>query len=359
MAGKKTPTEGVTAVGKDRNIAYIDLHFVVSNDRQSRGHGVCPALEAAGYGLFRPVETHPDNKPVMAMLLSGTAEEQQQGCGLIDEHFPQLANVISSMKRRGQMQNIRVNPAMDDDGKELTGKYDVRVGMRRCVAKAYIHAQSGGKVPARMLAEIVERGSDKDGFLEALEENTCRANESPIDQAKMYLQLKKQDMKLKEIAEEVGEDYQTVRNRLQLLQLPQEWQDKIHEGKVGHSPQTLKKLLEKHSAPPKGGKSEGEGNGEGSGTGEGTAEPERKRVLTLKQTEAFYTATERPVDHKVLGTVTEAQWALVTEDVRKFWADQLKVEYHSRRELKKMADDAQKAALAAAQAAAEAENDGE
>ncbi len=101
----------------------------------------------------------------------------------------------------------------------------------RTLAWLYNHAKSAGKIPARITAEIVESEA-KDSLLSSLSEN-IRAEPSPIDEAKSFRKLEKTfGMKAKEIAGVTGKDEKVVRERLKLLKLPMELQEKVHLGKL-------------------------------------------------------------------------------------------------------------------------------
>ena len=80
-------------------------------------------------------------------------------------------------------------------------------------------------------AEVVE-ADGKESLLTSLSEN-MREEPSPIDEAKSFRRLEKAfGMKAQEIADLTGKDDKVVRERLKLLKLPLDVQDKVHLGKL-------------------------------------------------------------------------------------------------------------------------------
>lgn len=133
--------------------------------------------------------------------------------------------LANDMMAQGQLQPIRVRPAED-------GKYNLVFGCRRCLARLYIHA-ADPKFPARLTAEVVDETDARANLFASFGEN-IRANPSPMDEARLFVKLKKvHGMSPTDIAQAVGLDVQVVRMRQRLNQLPLDIQQKVHEGKLG------------------------------------------------------------------------------------------------------------------------------
>ncbi len=131
-----------------------------------------------------------------------------------DEEINSLAE---SIKKRGVLQPVIV--------RKIDGKYQLVAGERRWRAAKVAGLE---KIPARVI------DIDDNGALEiALVENLDRKDLNPIELAKGY-QLLKERFKLtqEEIAKKIGRSRSAVANTLRLLQLDEEVQKLIHEGKL-------------------------------------------------------------------------------------------------------------------------------
>jgi ParB/RepB/Spo0J family partition protein len=295
MSNKKKLSNGVSEA---KGYVTIDIRQIRDNSYQSRGHGVIPGLNKQGYGLFRKMEGQDGNEPIMSMLLSDNAEIRTKAVGLVDEHEPDIKELASSIATTGQLHNIGVQRMKTEEGKP-TEFWDVVYGMRRTIARAYNHARSGGEIPAIIFAKEAEDIVDPvDLHFQALAENRGRRDESPMDECRRFMFLKKQGLKTKAIAEKMGENEQNVRNRLQLARLTQEEQERVHKGTLGMV-NALKALKERDN---------------GTGTGEAANIPEtRHRLPTYKQALTLLVTATKPED------VKDEEWTLLqTDDVRRY-----------------------------------------
>jgi len=196
------------------------------------------------------------------------------------------------MATMGLLEPIRVRPA------EEKGKYDLIFGCRRCLAWLYNHAKAAGKIPARITAEVVE-AEGRESLLSSLSEN-MRAEPSPIDEAKSFRKLEKSiGMKPSEIANAMGKDVKVVRERLKLLRLPADVQEKVHLGKI--SQKKALTLLDSDKD-----KTIGSSSGP-------------RRLPAIKEVEKLYCT---PKDQ-----LPEAYAPLITEEVRRLFAYWLQVSY--------------------------------
>ena len=136
----------------------------------------------------------------------------------------ELQQLVESLKTHGQLQPIRVRWS------QAHGKWIVIAGERR-----YRAAQRAGL--GKLACVFVETEVSADVLLEEqLIENAIRSDLKPIEQARAYRRL--MDMKSwtgKQIAERLQLHPTTVTRALQLLELPEQVQTHIDEGKLAPS----------------------------------------------------------------------------------------------------------------------------
>jgi ParB/RepB/Spo0J family partition protein len=273
-----------------RSFMELDIADIVSADENLRD--AVPRLHAKGYGVFEG--TDKQATPLASLALSQDNLERRTYLKLVEEHEPEIEALADNMATMGLLEPIRVRPT------EEKGKYDLVFGCRRCLGWLYNVAKSGGKIPARLTAEIAE-SDGKESLLVSLSEN-LRVEPSPIDEAKTFRRLEKTfGMKSSEIAAATGTDVKVVRERLKLLKRPLEVQEKVHLGKLSQK-KALAQLEDKATAPPS----------------------DTRRLPPLKMIETLYNARheELPDDYE----------PLITEDVRRLFAYWLKIKFKARTE---------------------------
>ena len=143
-------------------------------------------------------------------------------------------------------------------------------------------------------------------LLSSLSEN-MRVDPSPIDEAKSFKKLEKTfGMKVSEIAAVTGKDPKVVRERLKLLKLPLDVQEKVHLGKLAQHKALAQFEGDKGKATVS------------------SADP--RRIPQIKVIEKLYEAQhdQLPPDYE----------PLITEDVRRLFAHWLKITYKPQAEVK-------------------------
>jgi ParB family chromosome partitioning protein len=133
-----------------------------------------------------------------------------------------MDELAASIKERGVLQPILVTPTSD-------GTYEIIAGERRWRA-----AQKAGLTEVPVL---IKTGSETDRFEIALVENIQREDLNPIEQAKAYSRLQNEFHLTQEaIAQAIGKDRAVVANTLRLLNLSEDMQQTLSEGKIsaGH-----------------------------------------------------------------------------------------------------------------------------
>ncbi len=272
----------------DRTYVELDLASITGATENLRE--TAPRLSEQGYGVFQATEHQPES--LKAMALSGDAQRQAEFVSLIDKYEPEIKELADNMSIVGQLEPIQVRAT------EEKGKYDLVFGARRTLARLYIYAKSGGRIPARLTAEIVYQDG-KDALYASLSEN-IRVEPSPIDEARSYERLRKTfGMSAKEIGEAMGKGEKVVRTRLRLLKLPKELRQKVHLGKLGVE-RALKHLDKGEEQPGD--------------------KPSRK-APSLKQLQQYYSSAPDDLPDDIR--------PFITEDVRKLLAHWLGVNYQA------------------------------
>lgn len=134
----------------------------------------------------------------------------------------QLSELVESIRERGIIQPLIV--------RQVGGKYELIAGERRWRA-----AQQVGLTHAPV---IVREASDVEVLELALVENLQREDLNPIEEAMAYARLSKEfSMTQEEIARKVGKNRATVANAMRLLDLDDEVQGFVRQGRlsVGHA----------------------------------------------------------------------------------------------------------------------------
>lgn len=134
-----------------------------------------------------------------------------------------FADLMRSIQNDGVLLPITVRPV---DG----GRYQISSGQRRFTAAKELGMEE--------IHAIVKPQTDEEAFVTTIVENMQREDLSPLEQAYAFKRLQ-QDFGYtqEQIAQQVGKDRSTVTNCLTLLNLPEEMQQALEEGKLtsGHA----------------------------------------------------------------------------------------------------------------------------
>lgn len=207
--------------------AQIDVSEIVSNKMNHRS----PAKGCSdmGYGAFSTVkdDAGESNKPTLISLaLSDDANKRAEFVKLIEKCDPDIAEHAENARTLGQLQAIRVRP--------VDGGYDTIFGARRVLQRMYLVCKYGES--PKINACIVEC-DDLSARAAAMSENTARKNPDVIEAGKYYEELrKKEGLTYQQIAEVVGENWQTVRRSSKIATSPKlstEQKEKISRGEMG------------------------------------------------------------------------------------------------------------------------------
>lgn len=128
-----------------------------------------------------------------------------------------LRELADSIKAEGLHQPIILRPR--------SGRFEIVAGDRRFLAHQILGRET---IPA-----IVRDMDDQTCELTRATENLQRVDISPIEEALVYEALhEKEGMPIKEIARRLGRSVSTVKGRLDLLLLPEEYQKEVHHGRL-------------------------------------------------------------------------------------------------------------------------------
>lgn len=134
----------------------------------------------------------------------------------------QLANsdLTEDMREKGQLQNLIAR-------KLANGKIELIAGHRR-----YLALKALGKKPSEMDIKILDKVSHVDAFLMAISENQHRKDMEPVEEARAFKSLQNLGMDAEEIGFRVKRSQTYVKNRLELLELPEKIQQFIEGGNI-------------------------------------------------------------------------------------------------------------------------------
>jgi len=184
-----------------------------------------PIVQSSSSDISETVESSVDERP-----RANTNQIHQIPLDLIDPnpHQPRLhfdhthlEDLVSSIQAHGVMQPIVVTPKSD-------GRYELIAGERRTRASKVAGRET---IPA-----IVRTANDQQKLELALIENIQRQDLNQIEEAKAYIRLQQEfGMTQDDIGIRVGKSRPQVANTIRLLQLPQEIQLGLMEGKISAS----------------------------------------------------------------------------------------------------------------------------
>jgi ParB family chromosome partitioning protein len=181
--------------------------------RSGLGRGLSSLISAESY---QPVKGEAQDIP-----LSSIRANRMQPRQYFDEAA--LIELADSMAQLGLLQPILVRPV---EG----GEFELIAGERRLRAARRLGWQT--------ITAIVQDAGDKDSLERAIVENVQRMDLNPIEEARAYLELSQRfGLTHEAIAARVGKSRTAVSNSMRLLQLPENIQRMVSEGKLsaGHA----------------------------------------------------------------------------------------------------------------------------
>lgn len=191
-----------------------------------------------GLGAIIPPKPGPAAVPPMtaappqdAEPAAGTADRiRELPVELIDpnphqprEHFDHtgLEELVSSIQVHGVMQPVIVTPKTD-------GRYELIAGERRLRASKIAGLS---RIPA-----VVRTATEQEKLELAIIENIQRQDLNPLEEARAFLRLQNEfNLTQEEIAKRSGKSRSQVANTVRLLQLPDEVQSALRQGRISAS----------------------------------------------------------------------------------------------------------------------------
>jgi len=247
-------------------IVEVMITEIASNSQNPRESA--PNLIQMGFGVFNKLEGS-DKPAVIPLGLSDKPEDKAEFCKLIEQFEDEKGSGIVSMAN-DLVLNKMIQPCRV---RIVHNGYDLIIGCRRVLASLYNHCKHG--MPASIRAIITEK-TDQDALYMSFSENAHRLQMNPMEQARWFGRLRNAGMSVKDIEGKTKVDHQVVRQRLDLLKLPQELQVAVEVGELGVV-KALKIVKGKEDPKKPGGSGKGT-NGDGS----------RRRVPSLKDFQTTY-----------------------------------------------------------------------
>jgi ParB family chromosome partitioning protein len=137
-----------------------------------------------------------------------------------------LKDLAASIQESGVLQPVLVRPKKG----EADGSYELIAGERRL--------RAGKLADLRLMPAIVREMSDEESLAVALVENLQREDLNPIEEAKGLFRLQTEfSLTQDDLSKKVGKSRSAVANIMRLLQLSQDMQDDVGNGKIsaGHA----------------------------------------------------------------------------------------------------------------------------
>lgn len=168
------------------------------------------------------IVTMPDPKAIHELALEKIQPDPKQPRKHFDHHS--LEELMSSIKEHGILQPLVVTPA------DKTGKHLLIAGERRYRASTMLGLK---QVPV-----IVRDVKEQQRLELSIVENVQRADLNPIEEALAYQRLMNEfNLTQEEVGKRVGKSRPGVANTMRLLELPDQVQQAVAEGKIsaGHA----------------------------------------------------------------------------------------------------------------------------
>jgi hypothetical protein len=234
----------ITNVAANDQAKWFPLEFITSNKINPR-EITTTSLIKLGYGVFEPLEG--SDKPALVALARGTDEEKQTFLKLVDhkEHGDtELLSLARSLRTEGQNSPITVI-------KMEEGRYEIEAGCRRFLGMLYNSVKFPEMTVRIKAVDVTGKGNH---LVRAFSENFHRKDMNPVEQAHGLKAIidqdlaqqtgpKKKKLTMAQLQEITSIDSQTCRLRLELLKLEN---DKTHELQIRKDGKIVKVTMTGH-----------------------------------------------------------------------------------------------------------------
>ncbi len=209
----------------------IPIRQIVANTNPRNPLG--PELQKLGWTVFEPTQglvpiAYPEKPSLWELGTSNHASWRAEFVRLFQAHDPEFVAWASTFITQGQLQPVEVR----DNGKkgDNDNTYTLVFGCRRCLAILYNWALTGR--PREPIVEArLGKGNNVSCLYRAVVENQ-RRQQSPVEDATSIRFALNQGVTEDEVCSQFGFSPDTLRRRLQLLELPVPVQKKVHAGEL-------------------------------------------------------------------------------------------------------------------------------
>jgi ParB family transcriptional regulator, chromosome partitioning protein len=195
--------------------------------RKALGKGIgalipsAPVRRAPSGPATPPAETPTPRGNVQEVALEAIVANPRQPRARFDDQA--IEELARSIREQGVLQPVLLRAAGE-------GRYELIAGERRFRASRLAGLE---RIPA-----LVKEANDSDSLVLAIVENVLRADLTALEEARAYQALMSEfDLTQDDVAKRVGKSRPAITNTLRLLQLPEDTQRELEEGRItaGHA----------------------------------------------------------------------------------------------------------------------------
>lgn len=272
-APKRKSRGNVTSL---RGMKEVPCDLIISN-KYNPDDSRLDNLSQMGYVNFpdEVTEETPENH-ILSELAMGDPAQRKEFAKLIEEHEPDLVELGENMLQVGQLQPVQLRPAS-----RVNDTYQLVFGCRRFFALLYIRAKIG--VPFGKINAAIQKTNESQARLAALSENIHRKGVDKVREAEQIRDMVKAGKKVSDIAKELGWSQQTVKNRVDVADAPDNVKNRVRKGTLGI---TKAALISRDIKAGGDGKNVGKETQAEKAENEGA--PKRRTTLGFKHVAAMY-----------------------------------------------------------------------
>lgn len=235
---KKTkPVENEVVKESQKKIYVIDIRAITSSLHNNHRYPGTQQMSDAGYGLYEPLPSHPDHKPLWNLATSEDPAERAEFTRVMELYEgtnpaePTIIDLATSIYGGVEGQ---LHPAYVRDNGKKKGKqtFTLIAGHRRMIAILWLWCRGMRDTPT-IEAKLVKGNGLSLGALQK-DENAQRKQVSPIIVAQGYRRSLNEGATLEQVATANGVSEQTVNNWLAFLELEPAEQKKLEANKLRH-----------------------------------------------------------------------------------------------------------------------------
>jgi ParB/RepB/Spo0J family partition protein len=206
------------------NLYLIPVRQIVANTNPR--NPLSNELVKRGWKVF---ENGPENqKGLWYFAISELASDRAFFTSTMEQYDPEFVAWAGTFLTQGQLEPAEVRDNGSKGEKEPT--YTLIFGCRRCLAVLYNWCKTGKPTEPVIEARLF-KGNNVSGLYRAVVENTRKAP-NVIEEARAIQIALNANQTEEEVCQQYGISDATLRNRIKLLELPPETQQKIIEGKL-------------------------------------------------------------------------------------------------------------------------------